>query len=67
VDHEGGVDVIERAPLGHEHLAATTLLGGVPEHDDRPAQLLGERRRGDAGADPGGADDVVPAGVADPG
>ena len=65
VDHHGGVDALEGAPLGEEHLAAAALLGRRAEHDHPAAELVGERGRGEPGAEPGGADDVVPAGVAD--
>ena len=28
VDHHRGIDAVESTPIDHEHLAATTLLGG---------------------------------------
>ena len=67
VDHHRRVDAVERALLGHEDLAAAALLGRRAEDDDPAAELVGERGGGQPGAEPGGADDVVPAGVADAG
>ena len=48
-------------------LAAAALLGRRAEDDDPAAELLGQARRGEPGAEAGGGDDVVPAGVADAG
>ncbi len=67
VDHERGVDALERAPAGEQDLPAASLLGRRAHHDHPSAQLLGQRRGGQAGAEAGGGDDVVPAGVPDPG
>ena len=55
-----------KAPCaGHQDLAAAALLGGCAHHDDPSTELLGERGRRQPGAEPGGGDDVVTAGVAD--
>ena len=67
VDHERGVDALERTSLGQDDLPAAALLGRGPEDHHGAAQLLGHRGRSDAGPDAGRADDVVPARVADAG
>ncbi len=48
-------------------LAAAALLGRCAEHGDREPEVVGEPGQSEPGADRGGGDDVVPAGVADPG
>ena len=65
VHHEGGVDPVEAAPLEHEDLAAAALLSRSAEDADGDAQVVGERRQADSGADSSRRDHVVPAGVAD--
>ena len=65
VDHHRRVDALEGALLGHEDLAAAPFLGRRAQDQHPPARLLGERGGGQPGPEPGGADDVVAAGVAD--
>ncbi len=65
VDHEGGVDTVEGPGGGEVDLAATALLGRRAEHGEAPAQLLGDRGRGEPRPEPGRADDVVAARVPD--
>jgi hypothetical protein len=67
VDHERGVDPVERAALRHLDLAAAPLLGRRAEHHDAPSRLCRDRRSREARAQPGGGDDVVPAAVPDAG
>jgi hypothetical protein len=67
VHHQCGVDALERPALDHLDLAPASLLGGRAQQEDPPAQLVGQRRRGEARAEAGGRDDVVPAGVPDAG
>ena len=67
VDHHRGVDAVEGPGSDHEDLAAAALLGrGAQDHDPSAAAPRPARRRR-ARAEPGGGDDVVPAGVADAG
>ena len=66
VDHEGRVDPVEGARSDERDLAAAALLGRRADRAHPAAGLLGQRRSGQAGAEAGGGDDVVPAGVADP-
>ncbi len=65
VDHERGVDAVEGPGCGEVDLAATALLGRRAEDGEASAQLLGDRGRGEPGAEAGRADDVVAAGVPD--
>ena len=65
VHHHRRVDAVEGALLDHEDLAAAALLGRGAQDHDPPAELVGEGRGGEPGAEPGGGDDVVAAGVAD--
>ena len=67
MDHHRQVDVVEGAPADHELLAATPLFGGCAEDCDTTAERLGDLGDGQPGTKTGGADDVVPAGVADTG
>ncbi len=65
VDHHRGVQPVEGAAIEHEDLPAAAFLGGGAEHGDGEPELVGQA--GQAGADGGGGDDVVAAGVAEPG
>ena len=67
VHHQGGIHLVEGAPPHHDHLAAPTLLGGSPEDPDPAPKAVSHRRSGQAGPQTSGGDDVVTAGVADPG
>ena len=67
VDHQRGVDAVEGTLAGHQDLAAATLLGGRAEHHHSSTRLGCHRGRGQAGAETGGGDDVVPARVAEAG
>ena len=67
MDHHCQVDAVEGAPADHELLAATPLFGGCAEDCDTTAERLGDLGDGQPGTKTGGADDVVPAGVADTG
>ena len=65
VDHHRDVDVVERAVAQHEDLPAAALFGRGAQDPQATAELLCERRGGQAGTEPGGGDDVVATGVAD--
>lgn len=67
VDHHGGVDAVKRAPVQHQDLAATALLGRCAQYPDGDTQVVCDRRQSHARAGSGSGDDVVAAGVADPG
>jgi hypothetical protein len=67
VHHHGGVDRVEGAAADHELLAATALLGRRPQDGEGAAQRLGDGGRRQPGTESGRGDDVVAAGVADPG
>jgi hypothetical protein len=67
VHHHGGVDPLEGPLPRHEDLSAPALLGRCPQEHDAPADLLGQRGGGQAGAEARGGDEVVPAGVAQAG
>ena len=65
--HHGGVHAVEHAGIEHQDLATTTLFGRCPDDPHGKPELVGERGEGEAGADGGGRDDVVPAGMTDAG
>ena len=65
--HHRQVDVVEGAAADHELLAAAALFGGRAQDGDPSPEGLGDLRHGDARAEPRGADDVVPARMADAG
>jgi hypothetical protein len=67
VHHERGVHAVEPAPLEHEDLAAASLFGRCADHRQRDAEIVGERRECQRGADRARGDDVVAARVTDDG
>ena len=64
VHHHRGVDAVEGAPVEQEDLAPAALLGGRAEDAHREAEVVGHPGECQAGADGGGGDDVVAAGMA---
>jgi hypothetical protein len=64
VDHHGGVDAVEGAPVQHERSCPAPLLGRRAEHPDLQADLVGHGGQGQPGPHRARRDDVVPAGVA---
>ncbi len=66
VQHHRRGDVVERARLQQQSLAAARLLGGGADQHDREVQFVGDVGQRERGADRGRGDDVVPAGVPDP-
>ena len=67
VDHHRRVDSLEGPGLGHEDLAAASLLTRRAHDHDPSAGGVGEGGGGQAGPEPGGGDDVVAAAVPDAG
>ena len=67
VHHHGRVGVGERARPKHDLLASPALLGGGSHDGHPPAGLAGQGGQGEACAQARRGDDVVAAGVADPG
>ena len=67
MQHHRRRDVVEGAGLEHQRLAAAGLLGGRAEQHDRHAQLVGDLGQRQRGTDRRRGDDVVPAGMTDPG
>nr|WP_201791094.1 hypothetical protein [Nesterenkonia sp. PF2B19] len=65
MDHQGHGVVVKAAPLQHEDLAAAVLLRGGADDLHGETELVRDGGQSDGGADGGGGDDVVPAGVAD--
>ncbi len=65
VDHHRGVDALERTRVDQVGLAATDLLGRRAEHREPEPALDGQGAECGTGAQGGGRDHVVPAGVAD--
>ena len=66
MDHHRQVEPVEDAVLQHDDLAASPLFGRGPQYPNGDPGLVGDTSQTDTGADAGGGDDVVPAGVADP-
>ena len=67
VHHHRRVDLVECAVPGHADLAPAALFGRGAHDPQRASGLLGDDRRRQTGAEPGGGDHVVAAGVTDPG
>ena len=67
MQHHRGRDVVERSGLEQQHFSAAGLLGGGAEQHHRQAQLVGHLGQRQRRADGGGRDDVVAAGMSDPG
>ncbi len=65
VRHHRHVDIVERARVHHDDLAAVQLLGRRAEDDDARIGRLDRLDQRHGGADAGRRDQVVPAGVAD--
>ncbi len=63
VDHHRGVDPVKRAGLDQVDLSTADLLSRSPEDRHAQPSLLSQGSQRDAGADCGGGDDVVTAGV----
>ncbi len=66
VDHDGGVDAVERSVAGQQLLAGVPLLRGCPEEDDCAVQPVPDPGERQESTHPGGGDDVVAAGMPDP-
>ena len=60
-------DAVEHALVEHDDLAAAAFLGRGAEDLDGDAEVVGQRRERQAGADRGGGDDVVATRMADAG
>ena len=67
VDHHRRVEAVEDTGVEHLDLAATAFLGRRAEDRDGDAEIVGQRGKRMSGADRGGRDDVVSAGMADAG
>nr|BFE82409.1 hypothetical protein GCM10020093_050100 [Planobispora longispora] len=67
MDRHRRVHAVEDARLQQQRLAPAALLGGGADHLHGQAQLIGERCQRQTRPGGGGGDDVVPAGVAQPG
>ncbi|WP_371801297.1 hypothetical protein OHA38_37365 [Streptomyces sp. NBC_01732] len=65
VHHHRHCHIVEGAAFEHQHLAASLLLGRGAEELHPAAEFVGDRGQRDRRARTGGADDVVPAGMAD--
>ena len=67
MQHHRGSDVVEGSGPEQQHLSAARLLRGRAEQRHRQPQLVGHLGQRQRGADRGSGDDVVPAGMSDPG
>ncbi|CKR20428.1 Uncharacterised protein [Mycobacterium tuberculosis] len=67
MDHHGHRNVIERPGLQHQRLTAAGLLGRGPQQSHGQAQVVRHLSQCQRGAHSGGRNNVVPAGVSDPG
>jgi hypothetical protein len=56
-----------RPAVEHVYLPAAAFLRGGPEYGDGEPELVGHARQAGGGADRAGSDDVVAAGVTEPG
>ncbi len=67
VDHHRGVHAVERAPVQQQRLPGAALLGRCADHPDGESEPVGVGGEAERGAEAGGGDEVVAAGVAEAG